>query len=457
MSDGRVIDIRGVQYGRDHERTEPLSDLDRKSIANYLNNPVSAGLWRLNAEWKKDSGISNQIWAEVQKEIENKDVLTIASGKRERKIKITEEWKNEIREETQNNITFFLTLFSYLVESENVGSDLVREFSATHELTQLILDIVPTKSIIEQYSEAYKFFKENIWFASMEPRVRVKEITKLKNGAFVTTKGPRTNGYLSAISWSGEPLKNLLRFLELLQKVDMASLMPIYSPEEEVFEPYFDLLEISYPYLVTQEHLRPLFRKSITHYKDGNFSDCVSATGLLAEDLLTQVYETLFREQFSKGLTLGQLADAISTRVDSYFQPAEGSAPDFTNLYQEIKHALESDSELGKAALEKIRKLLTLIIENNKYISTKIDGIGKQRQKRSVFPDRVIRSINELIKYRNASSHKSRIPIGPYESTRSIYSFMIFLIWWEQEKKTINWDLSAEDIIKNCANKNSMS
>lgn len=434
---------------------EKLSATDIRHLSSYLNDPVSTGLWRLNADWQKNGSLSEVILKEITKEINNKEILTITSGKRERKIKITTEWMDEVKRLTQDNLSFSLSLFSYLASQEEQGEENTNQYSASHELTQLILDLVDTKLIKTEFQSAFDFFKKEVWFPGFNPIVKEKELTKFRNGSAITLKGPRRNATISLISWAGEPLKNLAKFLELLGKVTNISLMPIFSPEEEVFSPYFDLLEITYPYLIKQDHLKPLFIKLINHFKESNFTDCVSAIGLTAEDLLTQVYETLFRKQLNKGLTLGQLADEIAINIEPLFERKIDTPPDFSILYRELKESIESNSASPeKEALEKIRSFLTVTIENNRYLNNKIDNLGKPKKKNSIFPDRVIRSINELIRYRNASSHKSRIPIGPYEATRSIYSLVIFLMWWDLEKNNIDWEKSPNDIIRDCVTRN---
>lgn len=432
-----------------------VSQEDIRALSDYLNDPFASGLWRLNSNWVNDGGISEFIWKQITNEIGGKDILTITSGKREKRIKITEEWKSEVKQETENNLTFLLYLFTYLVEKESDEEELITEFNANHELTQLILDLIEPDTIKEIYREAFEHFKDNIWYSGIRPGVRAKELTSFKCGSVIAMKGPRSSGSLSMISWEGAPLKHLHKFLELLGKSDNPSLMPVFSPEEEVFAPYFDLLEIAFPYLVKQDHIKPLFQKSINHYNDDNYSDCVSAIGMIGEDILTQIYETLFRTQLHKGLTLGQLADEITVKIDKQFDGDELAAPDLTGLYSKIKESLEAEEGKDRLALEQTRNLLTLVIENNKFINNKIDNIGKPKQKISIFPERVRRAVNELIRLRNAASHKSRIPIGPYEATRSVYVLIVFLMWWDKEKLSIDWSRTPEEIIKGLVSRNS--
>ena len=100
---GRVLDSRMASL-RARNRGD-IGPVEKKKIISYLENPVSCGLWHLRSTWIKDSGISADIWLEVEKETNGKDFVTIRSGKRERKIKANEEWKNNLREEVQSKLS----------------------------------------------------------------------------------------------------------------------------------------------------------------------------------------------------------------------------------------------------------------------------------------------------------------------------------------------------------------
>jgi len=434
---------------------EAIEKSDLESIASYLNDPFSSGLWHLCGEWNSNSEFSMSIWNEILKEIGDKDFIEIKSGKRSRKLKVDENWKKEIKDIVCNSVSFMFTIFSYLASDDTATDENTESYSSVHEVIQLILDLIELDEVKENNMAAFEYFKKEIWFKEFNPFIYSNHLFRLKTGAVICSSRPQNEEDILLISWSGKPLKNLNEFLQILGKINKSSLMPIFSPEEEVFAPYFDLLEISYSYIVKQEHLKPLFDKSIKQFKEQNFSDCVSAIGLIAEDLLTQVYETFFRTQLNKGLTLGQLTDEITIKVNSLFDKKIETPPNFSGLYDEIKYSLESEDSKDIAALENIRSLLTMTIANNKYFSKKVDDLGKPKSKISIFTDRVLFSINELIRFRNASSHKSRIPIGPYEATRSIYSLMVFLMWWDNEKRNIDWEKSAEDIIRETVSRNS--
>lgn len=331
-------------FRRQRSKPEVQPD-DVERISRYLENPVGTGIWRLSAKWIEESGISNDVWAELEKEVNGKDSVQIRSGKRDRRIRVTDDWKNERRTDVFGRITFLMVLFQSLAHQATGKPENEDTFAAEDDDAKVILDLIDTAGIAAKYADALQFFRDNLWHEGFSPTIKADSITRLKVGSFILLQGPRDGDSLVFISWLREPLQSLLTFLDKVGKVSEPSLLPVFSPEEEAFAPYFDLLGMVQNQLIKQEHLRPVISKALSNFNEKNFTDCVSSVGLAAEDVLTQVYETLFREQLTKGLTLGQLVDEIHNRSAQAFSKKEESPPDLAILFSEIKKALEaSDS-----------------------------------------------------------------------------------------------------------------
>lgn len=427
---------------------------EKKRVAKYLENPVASGLWQLTTDWAQTSGISGDLLLQLDQETTGRDTLNIRSGKRVRTIKITEQWKQKITEEVACTLTFVLALFDQLASQDEQRPENSDKYSAAHETVQLLLDIVDIGPIKEKYADALKLFKTTLWTADFRPQVSEGDPVRMSTGVFTLQRGPRQSGQISAIGWSEPPLRSLLCFLRSVGKVNECTLMPVFSPEEEVFAPYFDLLGMAYDYAVPQKHLQPLIEKSLSNFSEENYLDCVSALGLASEDVLTQVFETFYREQLTKGLTLGQLADEIQGRAAALFKRKEDPLPDLSALYPEIKAAIDDPNTTTTRSLELLRKLLTMVQEVNKATFAKIERAGRPEHRVLIWPDRVEHAVNELIRYRNAASHKSRIPIGPMECRRAAYAFIVLLRWWLNERTLIDWGRSPEEILRACVERN---
>lgn len=425
-----------------------IDQIEKEQITKYLENPVATGLWQASADWTNDSGISTDLLALLAQETKDRDTISIHSGKRVRTIKINDEWMKDIRQEVCSTITFIFALFDQLASQEEQQPEDRAKYGATHEAVQLLLDLIDIKPIRTKYAESLQLFKRTIWRPDFEPAVTVGDPATIGTGTFTIQLAPRESNRISAISWANGPLRSLFDFLQSIGKVSRPTLIPIFSPEEEVFAPYFDFLKLAHDCVIPQQHLQPLVTKAIRNFDQKNYTDCVNAIGLASEDVLTQIYETFYREQLTKGLTLGQLADEILARAASRFRKKIEAYPDLTVLYSDFKLAIEDSNTSVVRAVELTRKLLSVVHETNKVMNKKIDKIGKPDPKFTVWPERVNYAINELIRYRNASSHRSRIPIGPVECRRSAYSFVVLLRWWLNERELFDWSSSPEDILR---------
>jgi RNA-binding protein YhbY len=402
----------------------------------------------------EESGISLDVWADLERELNDKETIQIKSGKRERKIRITDDLKDELKTNVFGKITFLMVLFKFLAQESAGQPETDGTIASDVEEEQLILDIIDTKALGAKYADALKYFQNNLWHENFSPTIRADVITRLKTGGLILLKGPRDGTSLVFISWAQEPLQSILTFLEMLGKTAKPNLLPVFSPEEEAFAPYLDLLGMVQSHLVTQDHLRPVISKALSNFSESNFTDAVSSIGLAAEDVLTQVFETLFRDQLNKGLTLGQLLDEIHSRAGQVLVKKEDSPPDLASLFPDIKKALETEATDQKHGLEVMRRMLAQVIESNKHLHGRIDKIGRVERRVSVFPDKVAHLLTELIRFRNAASHRSRIPIGPYECRRSAYAFVVLYTWWDRERKAIDWTKPPREILLDCIHRN---
>ena len=236
------------------------------------------------------------------------------------------------------------------------------------------------------------------------------------------------------------------------------SITPIFSPEEKVFTPYFSLLGETYSHFIDYENISRLFKKSIEEYRNGNYTYCVSTIGLIAEDYLTQIYETFFREICPKGLTLGQIYDSIHTNIQKKFIIKTVPNPEINPLYDNINKLIDKDSDgdvnISIEILKISRDVLNYIREDKTHTMSTIESLEKKGVTYSVFPKYLKENINELIRYRNATSHKSRIPIGNYEALRTVYCCITLLMWWINEKNSMNWKDTQDIILQNSIERN---
>lgn len=450
ISGSKLIFPTGGLRVRPRQRPTVTAD-EATHVIQYLEDPVRVGLWRMSATWVSSGGVSADLWRDFENEVKDKETIQLRTGKRERKLRVTEEWKEETRSQVCDRISFLMSLFQFLDQQASGQAENQDASSSDSDEEQTVLDLIDTAAVATKYADALAYFHDHISHSSFRPSTVRHAVTRVKSGPFILTNGPRNGTSVILISWLREPLEAMARFLQLLGKLQNIELMPVFSPEEEAFAPYFDLLGMVREHLVRQEHLGPIVEKALVNFSESNFAESVSAIGLAGEDVLTQVFETLFREQLGKGMTLGQLVDEINSRTASYFPKKEEHPPDLSALFNDLNQAISAGDTGHTQSLPLIRKLLAQVIEANKFMASRIDKLGQPERRLSIFPARVQHMLTELIRFRNAASHRSRVPIGPYECRRAAYAFVVLHGWWDREKRAIDWARSPAQIVIDCA------
>lgn len=236
--------------------------------------------------------------------------------------------------------------------------------------------------------------------------------------------------------------------------------MPIFSPEQKVFSPYFAFLRAAEPSVIKDIHVKQLFEKAFSEYEAESYSNCISTIGLIAEDYLTQVYETMFREVYPKGLTLGQLYEFVHSQIAKRYGKAEKDVKDLSTLYKGIGAALEDlkkhpRKRKDRESLELLRKVLNVVSDDREVFSRRVDRLKESPKHLSVFPSELRDNITDLVRHRNAVSHRTMVPIGSYEALRSVYCLMSLVMWWGKEKTLINWEDDPDTIMRDCIKRNS--
>lgn len=444
----------GLPHGKSAQKK--LIPFDAKSIEEirlYLDNPTKSGLWYLQAGWIASARISEHIWKEFENKIGNKGVLELPS---QLHFKLTKEKKNALYESVNFRMTFIISLFTHLYHLDEQTTEL----PAYSSDDRLIFEIANIRQLKREFSEAYRFFESNLYFEGFHPQITQDKLFRIKEGAFISRESPSKAARILLVSTSRAALETIAQFLKLAGKISDYSLYPVFSPEEVVFEPYFTFLRASFPQVVSDQHASGLFERAFNEYSDENYSNCVSTIGLIAEDYLTQIYETFFRDVSPKGLTLGQTYDQIHSSIQKLFQPEPKKLSDITPVYNEIKQRLtEADVDpnalLNKETLKLIRTVLNMVREDREYFQDRIQNINKRSETISVFPKYLRDNLNELIRHRNAAAHKTRVPIGPYEALRTVYCLISLYLWWDAEKKAIDWKEDAVTILKKSIERNS--
>lgn len=431
-----------------------LSNIPRKEVELtkvYLKNPTKCGIWKLKGKWNRKGNLIYDIEKYLNEELKKEEIL-IGSGQRKINIKVTENLHTQIKEAT-GRITFVFNLFTHLL---NLNKQSINAFYNYLELKcpgdKLIFDIINLQEIQTKYSDAYDYFKENIYFDEFHPLIYENKITQIKDGFFILSDSLTNNdNQLELISLKLDVLERISTFFQKLDKISEDFIFSIFSPEEEVFKPYFLLLEQAYTYFDFTDNSKRQLKRSISEYYDENYSYSVSTLGIIGEELLTEIYETIFREVCPKNKTLGQIYNLIHTKIKDILNITPKEKPKVEPIYNRLKDLelnLDVTNDKTKEIISILRDVLKHIREDKLHTCNLIDSSKSDRQTISIFPTQIRENIEEFINYRNATAHRTKIPIGNYESLRTVYCYISFYIWWINEKKEINWKEDQETILK---------
>ena len=105
------------------------------------------------------------------------------------------------------------------------------------------------------------------------------------------------------------------------------------------------------------------------------------------------------------------------------------------------------DTEIQLNTIKLIRKMLNYIKEDNKLTKEIAMRALNPEDRKSIFPIGIKNNFNELLKNRNAISHRSRIPIGSFEAIKTIYGIITLLLWWYDIKEKVHWEGTKEEVI----------
>ncbi len=454
--------VRG-EFAR-HRRAR-LSDLkanEVQSVLQYLQNPVRCGLWTLRLEWKDYAGVSEFVWRSLENRFSAGDEVDIQSGKFTRRFKLTDESKRQFYQRVCGRLSFVFELFTCLVRMENPPLEMTEpgeDLDLSGE-DQIILQILDLHAVKNHFKAALEFFKQHIYHPDFEPTLSGLSICRPKGGFMLLPYGgPSETQAFTLVSFEPAVLENLRDFLKMVDKVADASLTRVFSPEQEVFAPYFAFFRLAFPHIIKSDRLAPQFQKAFTEYENSEFANCVESLGLVAEDYLVQIYETIFRDACPKRMRLAQINDRINTFVRQRVQTNAASSPGNSPAIQWVSELLERVSpeappESIKESLLSLREAV-LMLRDERRPARQAALPDREPRGASIFPPNVADNLDELVGYCHDAADKYRVPIDSHEALRTMFCLITLILWWEAELQRIDWKRDADTILKGVVQRSS--
>jgi hypothetical protein len=428
-----------------HNRAQKKSANDKLqpgellAIQKYLEAPVGSGFWRLTAKRRFDGAYLRYLADKngiALDEFELKEAEQPPVG--------TDEEKK--RKELEKLSTFFSAITVGMLAKQKVP-DL--EIAAMEHGVRAS-DWAP-EDILQQFSDLVSLLEQRIYHANFLPMLSVASPFRLASGYAVLLDGWLVPEVVFA-STTREPLNDLSAILDAAELVADSRVERIFSPEEELFQPYFQFLQISYDEIIKDPRIKAGLETASDHFTKGEFTHCISSLGLVAEDYLTQVYEFYLRQSCAKGSTLGQIYDQLHSGIRDVVAPPPAELADLDPIFKLIKTLSATKSESADTYSKKIestlREILTAMKQDRQFYLGKINAATKPNRRVSVFPHSVHESLMELIRNRNAASHKTRIPLGSFEALRTLHCLVAFVQWWHSARSTTDWAQTREQLLR---------
>lgn len=420
--------------------TLPLSKDLAQPIVRYLLDPYAHGFWELRANWNPSSPFARHLIGALGtiEEIEGKaEFVGVAPSTVAKKI--SEERRSELLR-VSNRLSAINSLFRASIKKSE-GTPVTRFNEVDSWIEKIDLDELSTK-----FPEAWKTFSEKIYFDGFVSGISTSKPYRIKSGLIALIEPPRAAGTLHAVAMGREELVALCEFYSGLGSILEPSLRRVFAPDEDLFRPYFPLVSGVLSHVVPDGQISRVFEQALAYYEKEDYQHCISSLGLISEDFLQRIYTTLLREALPGGLTLGQIVERIHKRVEDLFpqQKVMQKSPD--SLYEQI-NAIESitDADQLKPVL---RNLIGLLLDDRQYFNRRIDNVMKPHSRKSVFPSAIADRINEMLKWRNAASHNSRIPLGAHEADRTLFCLIGVISWWQDKLNQLDWSQERNALIE---------
>jgi len=402
-------------------------------IEAYLRSPVSTGFWRLTVKKKFDGPFFSY--------------LAGVFGVSPQELHDESRRSSDDRAAELKKLSTVMRAVTAGILFEDRAADLNRAV-LEHGMGK---DIPYSPEVISRdFAPVLNAFRQFVYHPDFLPTISQGRAYRVKSGVLLLD-GSWSDVQPSLVATQKKPLEDMAAFIVAAQ-LGKPELERIFSPEDELFRPYFKLLYIGYDDIIKDSRIKSGLKTAFDYFTTSDFTHCISSLGLIAEDFLTQVFEYYFRMPCGKGHTLGQIYELINNKLREFTQPMPPGLGDMDAIYRTVneleQHRGAPDNGYEKKVEAALRDVISLIKADRRYFGFRIDQATKGGRRASLFPSMLNEDLGELIRYRNAASHKSRVPLGSFEALRTLYCLVTFVVWWHETRMATDWQLPRDEILR---------
>jgi hypothetical protein len=253
-----------------------LTQAEVNLLAEYLEAPTQNGYWRLTGRWNFGGKLSQYLYEKlapkffIEKEENAPRAATLLAG-----YGLTDEQEQLVRELFGRISTVFelFALGAHRDPSSNASP--AKSAKSGDWISEIDISDLPQK-----FSDALSIFKAKLFFDEFRTKV-TDEPFRIASGVFFVLRGPREAEQIIAASMTDTCLRDLASFLTATGQLVNASIDRVFSPEEELFQPYFVSLSAAFSQVINDDRVKPQFRQAFDYYQKSDFVHCVSTLGLL--------------------------------------------------------------------------------------------------------------------------------------------------------------------------------
>jgi hypothetical protein len=415
------------------------------TLVTYLRNPTSVGFWRLTAARHVNGKFLRYLFEHNKLDL---GAYRLQSSPAKTQVVVQSNDEADRPDSVARATTFFSAINAAHLLNE--GHDLAELLKADdHGIRNT--EYFDVAKVLEKFGDVVALFKETITHANFGSLVARGRCFEVASGTVVLISAWHAPT-VTFVAVAQEPLLAIGRLLESAELILEPLVERVFSPEEELLSPYFEFLKVGYDTTIRDQRLRPQLELAFEYFEKEDFTHTISTLGLVAEDYLTQIYESFLRVPCPRGSTLGQIYDQFHQKLKELLAPKQLELAQLDSHYKSLselqKLPASSASKATDALIASIRDVLNTIKSDRKYFLDRIESSTKQTKRISVFPDWLHDNLMELIRNRNAASHKTRIPLGRFEALRTLYCLSAFSLWWREQKDQTNWALDSLEILK---------
>lgn len=461
-------------------------EIFKLKLLNYLKNPTENGIWVLKYKYIRESQILKEINLILDTKKQNPDLSLDEKINIQKAIDLFSLGNlvfisEELFTKEKKNITGSLfNLSQFIFDLLNFVTIMIKEVkddSDNHLKEEELEDFLyetkysPSLSILDIHSlldlnKPQNFFEESLNYYIKhfyEKSNFVKNISE--SGLYINPElnfiiydfnlNPdfnfKSNYIFSLEKESLEKISHLLGLLGVISDVNISKYHSSENTDLSPYNSYFDYLNVYLEFISENKEYKAQIFRAISQYyiENDNYILCINTIGKLSEQILTEIYETLFREEPDKN-AIGELYWSINDKTRKIINPNNQNKDYEDELKKEISGHFGdikkvTDMEEIKSILLKIN---STIQKQQKIIEYKKNNSNSNNSE-SVFPKYLQKNIEELRNNRNAISHSSRrkFDYSAYEAKRTVYDCITLLFWWNETYKTIDWKKGRDEII----------